>query len=95
MAAYLGAHGSLVGVPHRHAVFIYPINDLKVVTVMQALAYAVHGMYTEGPGSISAKLYWYDGQKFTDIPYSFSETKIDFTPPDAFIEMLNELQEPQ
>jgi hypothetical protein len=51
------------------------------------------GMFGEGPGSISSKLYWYDGEKLIDLPYELSEKKLKFTPPESFLNMLNTLKE--
>lgn len=88
-----GPHGSLVGIPHRHAALIYPIKNLKVTEAVSPIIQTVNGMYNEGPGSISTGLYWYKNKDLTEIPYNIEEGKLQIIPPDAFVEMLNDLAE--
>ena len=90
---YTGKHGALVGVPHRHAVILYPINDLEVVKAINSLIVIISGMNNEGPGSISDKLYWYNDGNFTDLPYKIEDKKLQFFPPDNFVQTLNGLKE--
>jgi len=87
-----GTYGSLVGMPHRHAMMIYPIENLQVTEAITAMIPAIFGMYHEGPGSLSPKLFWlYEGE-LIDLEYNLSETTLDFKPPKKFIEVLNQLQ---
>ncbi len=89
----VGSQGSLVGVPHRHAAIIYPIENLEVVNVINQLIPTIKGMYAEGPGSLSAKLYWLkkDGT-IIELPSEISEKKLKFIPPEEFVNMLNTLE---
>jgi hypothetical protein len=90
---YLGKKGALIGVPHRHAVIIYPINELEeVIKAINTLPFVISGMYNEGPDSISEKMYWYTDQNFIDLPYKLTEDKLEFFPPEAFVNMLNEFK---
>jgi hypothetical protein len=90
---YIGQHGALIGVPHRHAVIIYPIENLEVVKAINSLITIIKGMNNEGPGSISNKLYWYNDDKMTDLPYKIEDNKLQFFPPDNFVQTLNGLKE--
>ncbi|SEN38418.1 hypothetical protein SAMN04488505_11020 [Chitinophaga rupis] len=92
---YLGTHGSLIGIPHRHAVLIYPIEDLNVVKAINQLIPVISGMNQEGPGSVSKGLYWYYNGQLTGLPYSLEEKKLNFYPPEDFLSVLNTLQEPR
>jgi hypothetical protein len=93
LTKYLGEKGALIGVPHRHAVIIYPINELEeVIKAINTLPFVISGMYNEGPGSISEKMYWYTDQNFIDLPYKLTEDKLEFFPPEAFVNMLNEFK---
>jgi len=83
--------GSLIGVPHRHAVIIYPIESLQVVQAINRLIPTIHGMHNEGPGSISNKLLWYQDDEFRDLPYGVEGNKLRFMPPEFFVEMLNSM----
>lgn len=84
-----GTNGSLVGIPHRHAVIVYPIEDIKVVQALNALIPTVYGMNQEGPGSISNNIFWYKDGHYENLPYEIEEGKIQFYPPESFINMLN------
>lgn len=82
--------GALVAVPHRHAVVVYPIVDQNVVVVINSMIPIAHGMYQEGPGSISPHLYWWRGGEFLHLPSRVTNKEIEFSPPDVFIDMLNQ-----
>lgn len=90
---HIGKHGALIGVPHRHAVIIYPIENLEVARAINSLIPIIKGMNNEGPGSISDKLYWYNDNKFINLPYKIGDNKLQFYPPDDFVTMLNRLED--
>jgi len=89
----VGGFGSLVGIPHRHVLLAYPIEDLNVVPAINLLIPILVGMEREGPGSISPRLYWYRHGEFTDLPYSIKDRSLNFFPPTEFVELLNLLGE--
>ena len=91
---FVGTQGSLVGIPHRHGVLIYPIEHLQVVTAITTLIPLINGLYKEGPGAISPQLFWYYDNQFTTLPYELSNEKIQFYPPEPFLNMLNNLEDP-
>jgi hypothetical protein len=91
----IGSKGSLIGLPHRHAALIYPIEDLQVLTAINGLLPTVYGMYEEGPGSVSNNLFWYYEGNFYNLPYESTEDELRFTPPDNFVELLNSLESEQ
>jgi len=88
----IGSKGSLIGLPHRHSAIIYPIENLEVVKAINGIIPTVYGMNQEGPGSLSNNLFWYKDKKFTQLPYKIEEGKLQFIPPDNFLELLNELK---
>lgn len=90
---YIGKYGALIGVPHRHAVIIYPIENLEVTKAINSLIPIIKGMNNEGPGSISDKLYWYNDNRLINLPYDIGDNKLQFYPPDDFVTMLNRLEE--
>jgi hypothetical protein len=93
LSKYLGKKGAIIGAPHRHAVIIYPINELEeVIKAVNTLPFVISGMYNEGPGSISEKMFWYIDQSFIDLPYKLTEDKLQFFPPEVFVNMLNEFK---
>jgi hypothetical protein len=94
-AQCLGTHGSLVSIPTRGVIMCYPINDLAVVKAISSYAPFVSKLNAEGPGSLSPKLFWFQDDKFTDLPYKLENGKLNFAPPQNFLDMLNKLEEPK
>lgn len=90
----LGTFGALVGIPHRHVLLVYPVNDLQVLPAIHRLIPIIHGMEREGPGSLSRGLFWYREGQFTDLPYELEKRVLRFSPPEEFVEMMNLLAEP-
>ena len=89
----IGRYGSLVAIPHRHILICHPIENANVVEAVNHLIFFAHGMEKEGPGSISPFLYWYRDGQFRTLPYVLNPDKkaIEFTPPDEFVQLLNEV----
>jgi hypothetical protein len=86
-----GKHGALVAIPHRHAVLCHPINDMRHALAVQRMYHAAQNMEKEGPGSITANLYWYHDGRYTLLPCELRGKDVLFTPPDEFVEMMNQL----
>jgi hypothetical protein len=92
----IGTHGSLVAVPHRHAIICYPIEDMDVIQVTQQMLLIAEKMENEGPGSISPHVYYRrPNGTFLLLPHEQQDDKIIFSPPDEFVELLNRLAEKQ
>lgn len=91
--ALTGSYGALVGIPHRHAALIYPINDMEIIQAINGLIPVIHGMHREGPGSLSPSLLWYHRGNFINLPYELDEQNMRFSPPASFVELLNDLAE--
>lgn len=53
-----GRHGNLLGLPHRSVLLSYPIDRLPSLAPLEALFLMTHGMFRDGPGSITPNLYW-------------------------------------
>lgn len=87
----VGSKGALVGLPHRHSAIIYPVENIETVKAINGLIPAINGMNQEGPGSLSANLFWYNESVLTMLPYTVKEGKLQFFPPEEFLKMLNEL----
>lgn len=86
-----GRYGSLLAIPHRHAVICHPINDIQTVKAVHFMGIAAYNMEREGPGSISPNLYWYRDGRFTLLPCEVKNEKFVFTPPNEFVDLMNEL----
>jgi hypothetical protein len=87
-------NGALVGVPNRHALLWHPIEDLRVVRAMTAMAPLIQGLFRDGPGSISNQLYWWRNGEVVHLPIAPNRKGFDFSPPDDFVALLNRLEEP-
>lgn len=87
--------GAVVAVPHRHAVLFHPIADLRVMEAVNSMIPIAFGMYQEGPGSLSAGLYWWRSGRLSALPTKVTAQSITFSPSDAFVaEVLNRVPEP-
>lgn len=88
----VGTRGSLIGLPHRHAALIYPIEDVTVAKAVQGLIPAIYSMHKESPDSLTPNLFWYRDGIFTPLPYELREGKLYLMPPDSFMALLSELE---
>jgi hypothetical protein len=93
---YLGdvpaPHGAVVAIPHRHVVVYHPIDDLRVVRAIQQMIASTNRMYAEGPGSISADLYWWrKGEPLVRLPCEHDAEGVRFAPPPEFVDLLDSL----
>ena|ERR1051326_227387 len=85
----LGRKGALIGIPHRHAVIIYPIETVELIKAINEVIPLTHFMNQKGPGSISAHVFWYHDGVLEDLPYKIEEQKLQFYPPEKFVGLLN------
>jgi hypothetical protein len=94
---FVGEHGALIAIPQRHVVIYHPIDDLRVFPAIQSMLVTAANMFAEGPGSISADLYWLPPEDHaTDdllvrLPCERTDDALRFTPPPEFVELLNSL----
>ncbi|HEX2898851.1 MAG TPA: hypothetical protein VHS96_03930, partial [Bacteroidia bacterium] len=70
---------------------IHPIEDSSVIKAINMMIPMTYGMHHEGPGSISANLYWYRQGKFMKLPYNIGNQSLNFQPPSDFVAMLDYL----
>jgi hypothetical protein len=87
----IGKYGSLVGIPHRHMIVVVPINDKSISSALNQFIIIIDGLYRQGPGSISSNIYWYHNKKFMNLPYKIDEKRIQFMPPNEFVEILHKV----
>jgi hypothetical protein len=88
---FVGKYGALTAAPNRSTALVYPIEDSRMIQVLNQLFGVVLGIYNDHPGSLSREIYWYHNQQFIPLPYSIENRKVQFYPPDAFIKLLNTL----
>ena len=86
--------GAVFIVPHRHALLYAPMVDVGVVQSINQLIPMGVSMFQQGPGSISPGLYWWREGSVTLLPAEFDGQKVNFAPPDDFVQALNALSAP-
>ncbi len=89
---YLGNQGALIGIPNGNLTIIYPINTLEVINAVHTVAKIIEGEFDK-PKAIIDKLYWYNKEKLIEIPFDITDDKITITPPQIFVDVLNNLPE--
>jgi hypothetical protein len=85
------ASGAVFSVPHRHALLYAPIVDLGLVQSINGLIPMAASLFQQGPGSISPALYWWRNGSVTELPSQFEGSRVQFFPPDDFVQVLNSL----
>jgi hypothetical protein len=86
----IGPHGSLISVPVRHLFLSYPIHSADVLTAMKSMILVTHGLFRDGPGSVSNRVYWYNAGRWREIPVATENDRMSVIPPPDFVEMVRE-----
>ncbi|WNJ17050.1 hypothetical protein [Pontibacter sp. G13] len=84
----IGSKGTIVGVPTRQTVLMYPMESESAKDLISLLAETVLEMYQEGPGSISHQLFWYYQGIFRPLPYGIQDDQVKMVASNALVEML-------
>ena len=84
-------YGTLVAVPTRHAVLAHPIRDGRVLGVIGAMLKLARKFEHEGPGSISARLYWLREGRLDAFDAWSDEEGLHFQPGPEFADLLKRL----
>lgn len=87
----IGENGALVSIPRRHTIVAHVIHDLAVVPAIQTMLPITRKLHAEGPGSVSAHLYWWRAGSLSPLPSSLREGEFEFFPPPDFVELLQSL----
>jgi len=90
--ALLGKSGAIIGIPTRSLAMICPINDLSIVNALNIFFANISTLYDNGPGSLTREIYWYHNGQYEALNYTVGES-IGFKPSEAFLEVLNGLEE--
>ncbi len=86
-------YGVLVGIPKRDVMLVHYIQNVGAVEAIGAMLQVIIGMHRDGPGSVTPNLYWYHDDDFELLPYELDGQSLNFTPPDEFLAVLNELSD--
>ncbi|MCI0344329.1 MAG: hypothetical protein L0221_02645 [Chloroflexi bacterium] len=83
--------GALVVIPTRHILLWHPISTAEAtVRAVNSMIALGTNLYSQGPGSITPTLFWWHGA-LTVLPAAVDGGKVQFAPPDEFMELLNSL----
>lgn len=86
-------YGALVGIPKRDVLLAHYIQNVGAVEAIGAMLQVIIGMHRDGPGSVTPNLYWFYENDFELLPYELDGQSLNFTPPDEFLAVLNELSD--
>ena len=101
----VGRYGSIVAIPRRNTVMIFPIQGRAVALVnLTTLFFAmVPAMYQAGPGPLTPEVFWYHDGQYETLNYHNGQYEmtdqstlgksIQFFPSDDFTAMMNDLAE--
>ena len=89
----LGSKGSLVSLPTRHIVIVYPINDLGVVNALNTQIQVTASVSSKGPGTLSNSIFWYHNGELKEQPSTIEGNTMTFKPSNEFVEMLNQMKQ--
>ena len=87
----IGEHGAIVAVPTRHTLLVHPIRNRRAIEVIHGMIPMVDRIAQEGPGRVSANLYWYQNGDFTLLPCDEKDGEYCFHPPQSFARLLDML----
>ncbi len=92
-AMAIGEYGCLVSMPVRELIVAVPISSLAFAEAIGGVISLTVHAFNEGPGACSPKLFWYRAGMWTELPYEIDEAekRLDFSPPESFTDMLNEM----
>lgn len=85
------ANGALVVLPNRHTLMWHVIEGAGVLRAIETLVRGAATFYAKGPGSLTPDLYWWHRGAMTHLPAAIHRDKLNFAPPDSFMELLNSL----
>ena len=83
----LPEYGVFVAIPNRYGIIVTNVNKESVNSDLVELMGLVNYMYTQGPGSITNSIYWFDGKNFYPVLHTPSKRIIKL--PDELIKILN------
>lgn len=88
----IGTYGSLVSIPYINGMIVYPIEDKKMLDMIEPFIFITRNMYelNKDVQPISESIYWYHNQAIIHLPYTViaDSMKINFTPPKEFNDMV-------
>jgi len=83
-----GKYGTLVGIPTRHDVLLYPVEDKNVLLALEPLLELNWRLYKKGPGALTGDLYWYYKGNYLPVRVNQKEGKLAFEAPKEFHDVI-------
>lgn len=86
-----GTRGAFVAVPKRDALLAVPFSGVAAVKHLSDLMFIAAGVFRDGPGSVTPRVYWVRDGAWTEVPYSIDAKGLKVSPPPELVEALNDL----
>jgi hypothetical protein len=88
--ADIGPAGAVVSMPLRHSVLVHPVDGREARTAIAGMIPITRQLFKQGPGSVSAHLYWWREGKLQWIPTFFDGTiaGVEYYPSDELAEVI-------
>lgn len=86
-----GTYGTLVSLPVRHAILAVPLNDrATIIQRLGGLIPLTREVEAQGPGSVSARVFWWRDGVWREITYTVNEDRIEVSPPQELVDLIEE-----
>lgn len=97
----VGKHGSFVGLPTRHVMLVSPFGGLDALKSFQHLIVVTQKWYSDGPGSLSERVWWYRPggadrpAQWFEVPFELEGQTLNVSPPPELVELMEDLAGPE
>jgi hypothetical protein len=88
----IGGHGALVAMPYRHQILVHALHSGKgAATGPGLILWLAHAGVSDGPGPVSAELFWWRDGRLSHLPGGVDGEEIHFTPTDEYLAVVEHL----
>ena len=88
----IGEHGALVAMPYRHQVLVHALRDgTGAAQAPGAILWLAHAGIVDGPGPVSAELFWWRDGRLAHLAGGVDEDGIHFTPSPEYLAVMETL----
>lgn len=89
---YSGRHGGFVSIPTRSLALAIPLSDAPGLQHVAALMHFTEQFERDGPGSLSRRVWWYQGDRRIELPYESTDRGIEVHAPDEFQDVIRSME---
>jgi hypothetical protein len=88
-AGEFGRYGAIASIPTRALGLLAPCNDAGAAQSLKDMVAMTVGCHRDGPGSVSANVYWYYRRRWRQVPYEFDGSECRFHAPEELVGLLD------